>query len=225
MSSTVSVRFDSQDLRNCFCCQVSLIKATIQSLVRNLLLVYLVIYVFSSFAGCKGKTGGSKTGGSLTRIWQIWHILERLYYYYLIESLLFMSLSDILFLLVCSGTLVTQWYTGSGQWYSPILRGGMTYSGGYITVPKDGIYYIYAQLHYDPRSIQNFCGLLLYLNDRIVDYAYAQNQSPNGNQWGSRYTGLMKIVNKEDTLSVKVAGPCYYCFYTETSQFGAFRVD
>ena len=136
-----------------------------------------------------------------------------------------MSLSDILFLLVCSGTLVTQWYTGSGQWHSPILRGGMTYSGGYITVSKDGLYYIYAQLHYDPRSGQTWCGLRLYLNNQLVDNAYAENQSPNGNQRGSRYTGLMTIVNKGDTLSVKVAGPCYYYFYTETSQFGAFRVD
>ena len=129
------------------------------------------------------------------------------------------------FLLVFSGSLVTQWYTGSGQWYSPILRGGMTYSGGYITVSKDGLYYIYAQLHYNPQSGQTWCGFYLYLNKRVVDYVYAQNQSPNGNQHGSRYTGLMKIVNKGDTLSVKLRGPCYYYFSTSYSQFGAFRVD
>ena len=136
-----------------------------------------------------------------------------------------MSLSDILFLLVCSGSLVTQWYTGSGQWYSPILRGGMTYSGGYITVPKDGLYYIYAQLHYDPRSGQTWCGLRLYLNNQAVEYAYAENQSPNGNQQGSSYTGLMKIVNKGDKLSLKFYDTCYYYFAASNSQFGAFRVD
>ena len=101
----------------------------------------------------------------------------------------------------------------------------MTYSGGYITVPKDGLYYIYAQLHYNPQSGQTVCGFRIDWNNRVVDYAYAQNQSPNGNQQGSRYTGLMKILNKGDTLSVKLSGTCYYRFYSSFSQFGAFRVD
>ena len=135
-----------------------------------------------------------------------------------------MSLSDIVFSLGFLESLVTQWFIGSGQWYSPILRGGMTYSGGYINVSKDGLYYIYAQLRYHPQSGQKWCGLCLYLNNQAVDYAYTQNQSPNGN-WGTSYTGLMKIVNKGDTLSVKVDGTCDYLFHIKYSQFGAFRVD
>ena len=130
------------------------------------------------------------------------------------------------FVLVCSGSLVTQWRsTGSGQSYSPTLRGGMTYSGGYITVPKDGLYYIYAQLHYNPVSGQTWCGFLIYWNNQYVDEVYAQNQSPNGNQWGSRYTGLMKILNKGDTLSVRLTHTCRFYMYSFYSQFGAFRVD
>ena len=106
------------------------------------------------------------------------------------------------FLLVCSGSLVTQWQsTGSGQWYSPILRGGMTYSGGFITVPKDGLYYIYAQLHYNPQSGQTWCGFRIHWNNQAVDYAYEQNQSPNGNQRGSRYTGLWD--NKENVTHIR----------------------
>ena len=132
----------------------------------------------------------------------------------------------ICFLLVCSGSLVTQWRsTGSGQSYSPILRGGMTISGGYITVPKDGLYYIYAQLHYDPQSGQKWCGFRIDWNNQVVDYARAEKKSPNSKEDGSRYTGLMKILNKGDTLSVKIDGTCYYRFYNHYSQFGAFRVD
>ena len=101
----------------------------------------------------------------------------------------------------------------------------MTYSGGYITVPKDGLYYIYAQLHHDPRSGQKWCGFRIYWNNQIVDHVRAQNQSPNGNQQVSRYTGLMKILNKGDTLSVKVDGTCYFYMYYYYSQFGAFLVD
>ena len=101
----------------------------------------------------------------------------------------------------------------------------MTYSGGYITVPKDGLYYIYAQLHYSPRSGQTVCGFRIDLNNRNVDVAYAQNQSPNGNQHGSRYTGLLKILSKGDRLSVKFISTCYYSIYAERSQFGAFRFE
>ena len=130
------------------------------------------------------------------------------------------------FLLVCSGSLVTQWRsTGSGVWYSPILRGGMTYSGGYITVPKDGLYYIYAQLHHNPQSGQTLCGFRIDWNNQAVDYVFAQNQSPNGNQQGSRYTGLMKILNKGDRLSVRLSNTCFFYMYSYYSQFGAFRVD
>ena len=100
----------------------------------------------------------------------------------------------------------------------------MTYSGGYITVPKDGLYYIYAQLHYSPQSGQEWCGFYINWNNQVVDYALAQNQSPNGNQRGSRYTGLMKILNKGDTVC-EALWPCYYYFYNHFSQFGAFRVD
>ena len=125
---------------------------------------------------------------------------------------------------LCSGTLVTRWATASGYWYSPILRGGMTYSGGYITVPKQGLYYIYAQLHYNPQSGQTWCGFKIYVNSQEVDRALQQNQYSNGNQYGSRYSGLMKILNKGDTLSVKFTRTCYFELYISYSQFGAFLV-
>jgi hypothetical protein len=124
-----------------------------------------------------------------------------------------------------NGYVVTQWHThSSGQWYSPILRGGMTYSSGYITIPKDGLYYIYAQLHYNPQSGQTWCGFRIDLSNTHIDYAYAQNQSPNGNQRGSRYTGLLKILSKGDRLSVEITHTCFFYHYYYYSQFGAFRV-
>jgi hypothetical protein len=122
------------------------------------------------------------------------------------------------------GYVVTQWYTNSGQWHSPILRGGMSYSGGYITIPKDGLYYIYAQLHYQPRSGHRYCGLRINLKNRNINEANFEKQLPSGDKQGSRYTGLLKILSKGDRLSVGIIGPCYFHFFNHFSQFGAFRV-
>lgn len=123
------------------------------------------------------------------------------------------------------GSLVSQWYTASGHWFSPILRGGITYSGGFLIIPKDGLYYIYAQLHYDPRTGQKECGFRINLNNQSVDYAFAENPSPNGNQWGSSYTGLLKMLVTGDRLSVKLTSTCYFYMYNFYAQFGTFRVD
>ena len=123
-----------------------------------------------------------------------------------------------------SGSIITDWYTGSGQWYSPILRGGMTYSNGYITVPKDGLYYIYGKIWFDPRSGQARSGFYIYLNSQIVDFTYQYLQSPNGNQDYTRYSGLLKMVSKGDRIYMKFTNTVYAFMHQQYSQFGAFRV-
>lgn len=100
----------------------------------------------------------------------------------------------------------------------------MTYSGGYITVPRDGLYYIYTQQYFDPQSGQTVCGFRIYLNSQHIDIVYQVYPSPNNNHEGSRYSGLLKIVNKGDRLSVKFTHTCYYHNPAIHTLFGAFRL-
>ncbi|XP_062517897.1 collagen alpha-1(VIII) chain-like isoform X1 [Corticium candelabrum] len=122
------------------------------------------------------------------------------------------------------GSIITDWYTGSGKWYSPILRGGMTYSNGYITVPKDGLYYIYGKIYFDPQSGQTSSGFRIYLNNQYVDFTYQYVRSPNSYQDYTRYSGLLKMVSKGDRIYMKFVYTVYAYMHPHHAQFGAFRV-
>ena len=100
----------------------------------------------------------------------------------------------------------------------------MTYSNGYITVPKDGLYYIYGQIRLDPRSGQTISGFYIYLNNQYVDLTNQVIQSPNGYQDYTRYSGLLKLVSKGDKICIKFAYTVYAHMYSYYAQFGAFRV-
>jgi hypothetical protein len=92
-----------------------------------------------------------------------------------------------------NGTLITFW---NGT--SAILRGGMTYSYGYITVPADGVYYVYVQ----PSQ-----GLYVYLNGVIT----------------GRGPGFVRTLHRGDRLSIHVSQTDYYTFSPAT-MFGCFLV-
>ena len=100
----------------------------------------------------------------------------------------------------------------------------MTYSNGYITVPKDGLYYIYGKIRFDPKSGQTSSGFYIYLNSQKVDYTYQYLPSPNGNQDYSRYSGLLKMVSKGDRIYMKFVYTVYAYMSSVYAQFGAFRV-
>jgi hypothetical protein len=119
-----------------------------------------------------------------------------------------------------SGTRVTDWYTASGAWYSPILRGGMTYSNGYITVPMDGVYYVYAQMFFDPRSGQTACGFYIYVNDSYY-IQHVRTPTITGRD-DVLYGGALKTLNKGDRLSVVSMHTCLFQMYPDRSHFGAF---
>ena len=123
-----------------------------------------------------------------------------------------------------SGSNITDWYTGYGKWYSPILRGGMTYSNGYITVPKDGIYYIYGKIWFDPQLRQTHSGFYIYLNSQYVDFAFQYLPSANVNQDYTRYSGLLTRASKEDRIYMKFVYTVYAKLLPVYAQFGAFLV-
>ena len=100
----------------------------------------------------------------------------------------------------------------------------MTYSNGYITVPKDGLYYIYGKIHFDPQSGQTRSELRIYVNSQIVDSTYQYFPSANGNQDYTRYSGLLKMVSKGDRIYMKFVYTVYAYMHPYYAQFGVFRV-
>ena len=100
----------------------------------------------------------------------------------------------------------------------------MTYSNGYITVPKDGLYYIYGKIYFDPQSGQARSGFYIYLNSQYVEFTYQYHPSANGNQDYTRYSGLLKMVSKGDRIYMKFVYTVYAYMYPPYAQFGVFRV-
>ena len=100
----------------------------------------------------------------------------------------------------------------------------MTYSNGYITVPKDGLYYIYGKIYFDPQSGQKNSGFYIYLNSQYVDRTFQYVASPNNFQDYTRYSGLLTMVSKGDRIYMKFVYTVFAHMYPYYAHFGAFRV-
>ena len=123
-----------------------------------------------------------------------------------------------------AGTRVTYWSTSKS---SPgFLRGGTVYKNGYITVPRDGLYYVYSQFWYDQQSSsQNYCSFHIKLNDsNNIGRAHHYRKNPISYDQ-SQYTGVTVMLTANDRLSVTVGHTCYYEFYSDSRAFfGAFYI-
>ena len=122
-----------------------------------------------------------------------------------------------------AGTHVTYWSTSTSP--PGFLRGGTVYNNGYITVPRDGLYYVYSQFWYDREGGQNYCSFRIKLNDsNNLGGVYHYRQNPGGYD-ESQYTGLTVMLTANDRISVTVGHTCNYDFYTtDTAFFGAFYI-
>ena len=120
-----------------------------------------------------------------------------------------------------SGQTITQWTTSTNGNYQSFLRGGMTYSNGYITVPQDGLYYIYAQMHFFSSSSGSYVYFYIRINNNDAVRHLSQSHSSNRHQ--EEQTGFMRFLVKGDRLSVYGVGSRYlvqppYAF------FGAYKL-
>ncbi|XP_062519957.1 pulmonary surfactant-associated protein D-like [Corticium candelabrum] len=124
-----------------------------------------------------------------------------------------------------TGTRVTYWSTSTSP--PGFLRGGTVYNNGYITVPRDGLYYVYSQFWYDRSSgsSQYFCSFYIKLNgSNNIGRAIHYRQNP-GSRDESQYTGVTVMLTANDRLSVIVGSGCRYEFYTyDMAFFGAFYI-
>ena len=99
----------------------------------------------------------------------------------------------------------------------------MTYSNGYITVPMDGIYYVYAQLWYDPQRGQPKTGFYIYHNRDVIGRVYIHNEAARSEDV-TQYGGFVRSLSKGDRLSVKVSHTAHYEFFFPYTVFGCFRL-
>lgn len=120
--------------------------------------------------------------------------------------------------------VVSNWVSDAGRWNSPILKGGMTYRNGYITIPMDGLYYVYTQMSANPRSDQTSCGFYVYVNDHIRFQHIVDSQQPSTSRRSVLYSGVLKTLNKGDRLCVKSKYTCFFFMYSTMSYFGVFLV-
>jgi hypothetical protein len=117
------------------------------------------------------------------------------------------------------GMVVTYWNSSLG-----VLTNGMTYSNGFITVPMNGVYYIYAQLWYDARSRQiNTSGYYIYHNNDIIGQVHIHDEDPRRRD-KTQYGGFARFLRKGDRLSLKLSHTAWYQFFFPYAIFGCFRV-
>ena len=97
------------------------------------------------------------------------------------------------------------------------------YSEGYITVPRNGLYYIYAQIMCDPDS-NSSCGY--YIRANGVWFSGSLSDQDDGNQdvirKQSMSSGMLKKLNAGDKLWITAAKSAVYYLTSPHSYFGVF---
>ena len=108
---------------------------------------------------------------------------------------------------------------------TPILLGGMQYSSatGFITVPKNGIYYVYAKLKFDPNTAPsgNQCGYSLHTQSK---HLVSSSSTVTQNNGLSQYVGQVTILERGDNVFVQ-SGACRYYANSGNALFGAFLLS
>ena len=110
--------------------------------------------------------------------------------------------------------VITYWSTSSPSF----LMGGITYSNGALTVPSDGLYYIYIQLRVDLSSGSAYP----YLRVNGGRVMYMEYQLNGGAR--TKYSGIIRRLKKGDSVDVYGSGYTYY-MYWPYSYFGMFKLN
>ena len=104
-----------------------------------------------------------------------------------------------------------------------VNNGNLRHSSAGFVVPRDGIYYVYAQLQFDPPSSQKNCACELVASSNVIAAAHNWVSSPNSNNDKVIYTGSAAYLHCGDTVSVKVRGTCLFdSNYKEEAFLGGF---
>ena len=121
---------------------------------------------------------------------------------------------------VCLGNTVSAWNP-----VPSLNNGNIKHTSTGFMVPRDGIYYVYAQLQFDPDSgsSQNNCAFeLVASSSKVIAAAHNWVPSPSSND-KVIYTGSAAYLYRGNTVSVKMRGTCRLdSNYNEEAFLGGF---
>ena len=122
--------------------------------------------------------------------------------------------------------VMTQWYTGTGQWYSPTLQGGMKYSNGEIIVPQDGLYYIYMKLQFKPSTPNLPCHMAIRVLSQTLNVDYIiKDDADSVDHYFIHYTGIVRKLHQGDSVVARSgSSTCNFNFNSARTHFGVFKV-
>ena len=111
--------------------------------------------------------------------------------------------------------MITYWQTSSPSF----LLGAITYSNGALTIPSDGVYYIYTHLYLNDNS-GNYIQPYIRVNGNIALYISSYHHHGEGK---TKHAGLLQQLKKGD--SVDIYGGGFQHFMGSTySVFGIFKI-
>ena len=111
--------------------------------------------------------------------------------------------------------MITYWLTRSPSF----LLGGITYNNGALTVPSDGVYYIYTNLRVKRSSGHAFPGIGVNGDIKL----YLGSYHAHGEQ-RSKHGALLQQLRKGDRVQIYGRGPQYFMDRSH-AVFGMFKVQ
>ncbi|XP_078379554.1 uncharacterized protein LOC144662587 isoform X2 [Oculina patagonica] len=106
-------------------------------------------------------------------------------------------------------------------WNASLLRGGMSYRHGQLTVPARGVYFVYSQIYYTAPSNKSF--IYYVCVNSIVKVMSVQSASRSSLNTMSQ--SFLVLLNASDVITVKLGDNNSRAFLVENASFfGAFLV-
>ena len=112
--------------------------------------------------------------------------------------------------------MITYWQTSSPSF----LLGGITYSNGALTIPSDGVYYIYTHLYLDNNSGSRIRAYIR-VNGKLV--LLIQSYHTHGED-KSKHAGVLQQLKEGDSVDIHGGRSKYYMGH-DHSVFGIFKIQ
>ena len=111
--------------------------------------------------------------------------------------------------------MITYWSTSSPSF----LLGGITYNNGALTVPSDGVYYIYTNLRVKRSSGHAYPGIGVNGNVKLYPTSYHAH-----GEYKSKHGALLQQLREGDRVHIDGRGYQYY-MGPKNAVFGMFKVQ
>ena len=112
--------------------------------------------------------------------------------------------------------MITYWQTSSPSF----LLGAITYSNGALTIPSDGVYYIYTHLYLKANS-GSYNTPYIRVNGNVVLYITSYHHH---SKYKSKHAGLLQQLKKGDSVDI-YGGKYQHHMASIDSVFGIFKIN